>query len=72
MKGGARELTEFSPQAETELSALCADAVAWMFPLTLLHQAKACPFKSARLLYLIPTIKLSLTNCTVRSTFPLV
>ena len=72
LEGGAREQTEFSPQAETELSALCADAVAWTLPLTLLNQAKACPFKSARLLYLIPTMKLSRTNCTVRSTFPFV
>ena len=44
-----------------------ADAVAWTLPLTLLHQARACPFKSARLLYLRPTMKLSRTNCTVRS-----
>ena len=27
LEGCAREQTEFSPQAETELSALCADAV---------------------------------------------
>ncbi len=46
--------------------------VAWTFPLTLLHQARACPFKSARLLYLIPTMKLSRTNYTVRSAFPFV
>ena len=45
---------------------------AWTLPLTLLHQARACPFKSARLLYLIPTMKLSLTNCTICSTFPFV
>ena len=32
----------------------------------------SCPFKSARLLYLIPTMKLSRTNCTVRSTFSFV
>lgn len=43
--------------------------VAWTLPLTLLHQAKAYPFRSARELYLIPTMKLSRTNCTVRSTF---
>ena len=36
--------------------------VAWTLPLTLLHQARACPFKSARELYLIPTMKLSRTN----------
>ena len=28
--------------------------VAWTLPLTLLHQAKACPLRSAKLLYLIP------------------
>ena len=46
--------------------------VAWTLPLTLLHHARACPLRSARLLYLIPIMKLSRTNCTVRSTFPFV
>ena len=43
--------------------------VAWMFPLTFSHQARACPFRSAKELRLIPAMKLSRTNCILRSTF---
>lgn len=53
-------------------SALCADTVACTLPLTSSHQARACPLKSARLLHLIPAMKLSRTNCTVYSAFPFV
>ena len=56
----------FNRSKGTSLVVVCT------FSLTLLHQAMACPFRSARLLYLIPTMKLSRANCTVRSTFPLV
>ena len=36
------------------------------------YHARVCPFKSARELHLIPTMKSSRTNSTVRSTFPFV
>src|SRR5690606_40116137 len=54
------------------LSKGISPVVAWIFPLTLLHQAIACPLRSSNELYFIPTMKLSRTNRTVRSTFPFV
>ncbi len=48
--------------------------VAWTFPLPpYCSQARACPFKSARLLYLNPHHKfISDQDCTVRLYFPFV